>query len=236
MPRANPVLRPRCWSGRKKSFSLRLKAQSNAPLAFDEVQTRPPRSPQKALIAGCRIHVGDGRDAVALVVGEPELHELLPGIFDLADLRHVGHGAAGVEIGKQHRLSGTRQDVGALRHEMHAAEDDVAAFGLRRHLRQAVGVAAIIGKTHDFIALIVMSEDHALAAQLLPGCGNAFVHRVIGEYEIVFERAGCRFCYRCCSHLFVSAFSPGDVSSVESAQQSQKRRLSGNWHAPERGC
>ncbi len=116
--------------------------------------------------------------------------------------------------GRTTDLSGTRQDVGALRHEMHAAEDDVAAFGLRRHLRKAVGIAAIIGKTHDFIALIVMSEDDALAAQVCSGGRNAGVHRVVGEYEIVFERAGCCFCNRCCSHFYVSAFSPGRVTSV----------------------
>ncbi len=111
-------------------------------------------------------------------------------------------------------LSGTRQDVGAFRHEVHAAEHDVAAFGLRSHLREPVGIAAIVGKAHDFVALIVMSEDHALAAQGLFRRRNAFVHRVIGENEIVFERAGCCFRNRCCSHCYVSAFSPGRAVSV----------------------
>ena len=143
---------------------MRLKAQSNAPLALDEVQTSPPRSPQKRLDGRGRIHVGDGRDAVAFIVRQAEIHELLPGVFHLADLGHVGHGAAGVEVGKNHGLPGARQDVGAFRHEMHAAEDDVAAFGLRGHLRKAIGIAAIIGETHHFIALIVMTEDDALAA------------------------------------------------------------------------
>src|SRR5437667_1705140 len=51
MPKLYPVLRPRCWSGRKRIFSFLANAQLNAPLAFDEVQTTPPRSPQNALMA-----------------------------------------------------------------------------------------------------------------------------------------------------------------------------------------
>ena len=143
---------------------MRLNAQSNAPLALEEVQTSPPRSPQKRFDGGGGIHVGDGRDAAAFIVGEAEIHELLPGIFHLADLGHVGHGAAGIEVGKNHGLTGTREDVGAFRHEVHAAKDDVAASGLRGHLRETIGIAAIIGEANHFIALIVMSEDDALAA------------------------------------------------------------------------
>ena len=96
---------------------------------------------------------------------------------------------------------GTRQNVGALRHEVHAAEDDVAAFGLRRHLRQAIGIAAAIGEAHDFIALIMMTKNDALAAQSSFGGRNAGVHGAIREYKIVFERAGYRFDNRCCSHF-----------------------------------
>ena len=72
---------------------------------------------------------------------------------------------------------------------MNAAENDVAAVGLRGHLRQPIGVATIVGVTHNLVALIVMSEDDALAAQSFPGRGNALVHRMIGEYKIVLKRA-----------------------------------------------
>ncbi len=50
MPNLTPVLRPRCWSGKKKSLSASFRYLSKSGTAFDEVQTTPPCSPQKALI------------------------------------------------------------------------------------------------------------------------------------------------------------------------------------------
>ena len=51
MPFLTPVLRPRCSSGKKKSFSPRSNAQSKTRPALDEVQTMPPLRPQNALRA-----------------------------------------------------------------------------------------------------------------------------------------------------------------------------------------
>src|SRR5919112_1307126 len=51
MPNLTPVLRPRCWSGKKKSLSASFKYLSKSGTAFDEVQTTPSCSPQKALMA-----------------------------------------------------------------------------------------------------------------------------------------------------------------------------------------
>ena len=51
MPIALPVLRPRCWSGKKSTRWPRSKAQRRTAGALDEVQTMPPCSPQKALSA-----------------------------------------------------------------------------------------------------------------------------------------------------------------------------------------
>ena len=86
---------------------------------------------------------------------------------------------------------GAAQNVSAFRHEMHAAEDNVFAARMRGLLRKFVGVAAKIGKADDFVALIVVSKNHALAAQSLAGGGNAVVHGVIGKDEIVFQTANC---------------------------------------------
>ena len=94
----------------------------------------------------------------------PRLHELFPGVFHLRNLGHVGHGAAGVKVGQHDGLSGARQNVGALSHEVHAAKDDVAASGLRGHLRQTIRIATIIGVANDFIALIMVTQNDALAA------------------------------------------------------------------------
>ena len=58
----------------------------------------------------------------------------LPGLLHGVDVGHVGHGAAGVEVGEDDLLVGAGEDVGRLGHEVHAAEDDV------------VGVAAVGGQ------------------------------------------------------------------------------------------
>ena len=47
-PIAAPVLRPRCWSGKKSTFSPRSKAHSSTAGALLEVQTMPPCLPQNA--------------------------------------------------------------------------------------------------------------------------------------------------------------------------------------------
>ena len=65
--------------------------------------------------------------------------ERLPRLLDLVDVGHVGHRAAGVEVGEDHLLVVAGEDVGRLGHEVHAAEDDVLGLGslLGEH-RQAV--------------------------------------------------------------------------------------------------
>ena len=60
---------------------------------------------------------------------------------------------------------GARQHVGAFRHEVHAAEDDVLGVGLRGDLRELVAVAGGVGKADHFVALVVVAEDHDGRAQ-----------------------------------------------------------------------
>ena len=54
--------------------------------------------------------------------------ERLPGLLDLVDVGHVGHRAAGVEVGEDHLLVVAGEDVGRLGHEVHAAEHDVVGL------------------------------------------------------------------------------------------------------------
>ena len=60
--------------------------------------------------------------------------EGLPRLLDLVEVGHVGHRAAGVQVGEDHLLVVAGEDVGRLGHEVHAAEDDVV--GLRPFLGQ----------------------------------------------------------------------------------------------------
>ena len=78
------------------------------------------------------------------------------------------------------------EDVGALRHEVHAAEHDVVGVGTRRDLPgQAEGVAGVIGELDHLVALIVMTENDQPAAER-PACGgNASVHLRVGQTEIL---------------------------------------------------
>ena len=55
--------------------------------------------------------------------------ELLPGVLDLVDRGHVGHRAAGGEIGQDDALVSAVEDIGRFRHEMNAAEHDVGRPG-----------------------------------------------------------------------------------------------------------
>ena len=59
--------------------------------------------------------------------------ELAPGDLDLVGLGHVGHRAAGGQVGQDHLLVRRGEDVGGLGHEVDAAEDDeVGVRVLRR--------------------------------------------------------------------------------------------------------
>ena len=112
-----------------------------------------------------RVHVGDRHDP--LDVGD--LGERLPGLLDRVDVGHVGHRAAGVQVGQHHLLVVAGEDVGRLGHEVHAAEDDVV--GLRALLgehRQPERVAPGVGPAHDLVALVVVAEDEEPLAERRP--------------------------------------------------------------------
>ncbi len=84
-------------------------------------------------------------------------------------------------------MSGTREHVSGFSHEVHAAENDVAAVGSSGKLRKLVGVASEIGEPDDFIALIVMAQDNHVASKLLSGGMDTFVHGVIRQDEVIVE-------------------------------------------------
>ena len=75
---------------------------------------------------GRRVDVGDRDDRVDAIAVE-----LLPADLEMVGISHVGHRAAGGEVGEDHLLVRRAQDVGALGHEVHAAEDDEVGGGAR---------------------------------------------------------------------------------------------------------
>ena len=82
-------------------------------------------APTNAFEGGARVHVGDRDHPVDVDHGG----ERLPGLLDLVEVGHVGHRAAGVQVGEDHLLVVAGEDVGRLGHEVHAAEHDVLGLG-----------------------------------------------------------------------------------------------------------
>src|SRR6266436_5753575 len=108
-----------------------------------------------------RVHIGNGDDLARI----EERREFAPAGFHLADVGHIGHGATGVQVWQDHHLVLEAKNVRALGHEVHAAEDDVAGLGLRSLEGELEGVTAEIGKLDDFVALVVMAQNHYVPAQ-----------------------------------------------------------------------
>ena len=120
------------------------------------------------LQGGRGVHVGDRDDAID--VGDAG--DGVPRLLDGFEVGHVGHGAAGVEVGEDHLLVVGGQDVGRLGHEMDAAEHDVVGVAVvGGQAGQPEGVASGVGPAHDLVALVVVAEDQEAGAE--GGLGRA---------------------------------------------------------------
>ena len=141
---ARAVLRPKCWSGKNSTRLRRCEGPIEHGPGVGRRADDAAVPAAKRLQAGRRVDVGDRRQ----VVGVDHLAELLPAVFDLFDLGHVGQRAAGGHVGQDHRdalaaalgqpLGPIGQDVGRFGHEVDAAEGDrPALFVLARPVRPA---------------------------------------------------------------------------------------------------
>ena len=77
------------------------------------------------------------------------------------------------------------QDVGALGHEVHAAEDDelglAAAGGGARELQR---IADVVGELDHLVALVVMPEDHDAVAERRLRRRDPRVHLVVRQAQV----------------------------------------------------
>ena len=119
----------------------------------------------------------------------PRRVKRVPAVFNLRDFSHIGHGTSGVQIGQDNLLPGAAEHVRALRHKVHAAENNVFSIGFSRNLRKLVAVAGVVGKADDLVALVVVAQEHGGFSQLRASLGNALVHGVIGLGKVVFKAA-----------------------------------------------
>ncbi len=112
------------------------------------------------------VHVGHRYDDVL----DPRGGQCVPRLLDLGDASHVGHRAPGSEVGEDHLLLGAGQDVGRLRHEVHAAEHDELRVRARGGVaRELEGVAGDVGELDDLVALVVVPQHEQPVAELLLG-------------------------------------------------------------------
>ena len=95
--------------------------------------------------------------------------ELRPAVERLVEVGHVGHRAAGAQVREDHADVLVGEDVGALGHEVDAAEDDVLdallVGGLAGELE---AVAGEVGEVDDRVLLVVVAEDRRAACPALP--------------------------------------------------------------------
>ena len=116
------------------------------------------------------------------VGGVDHIGKLVPSRFDLANRGHVGHGAACCHIGQDDGDSvaatcfefiwAVCKDIGCLCHEVHTAEDDVAAvWAIGGQLAELVGVTGQVCVGDHFVLLIMVSQNQKTRTEFL------FCHR-----------------------------------------------------------
>ena len=146
------------------------------------------RAHSAAVASAERLDVGRGvhvrhRDDVADHAG---VLQSLPRLLDLLKPGHVGHRAPCGQVGKHDLLAVRRQDVGALGHEVHAAEDDVLGLGTGGSLAgELERVAQHVGELDDLVALVVVTQHEQLVAERLLGAAGAVDEvRVAGRRQV----------------------------------------------------
>ena len=89
-----------------------------------------------------------------------------------------------------HLLVRRPQDVGALGHEMHTAENDELRLGmLHCALRQPQRVALVVGEADHLIALVVMAQDQQPLAQLRSQLRQPAIQSLVRVAEVVLQIA-----------------------------------------------
>ena len=182
MPIARAVLRPRCWSGKKRARRRRgERPVEHGPRVRAGADDAAVPAAER-LQLGRRVDVGHRHQ----IVGVDDLAEVGPGGLDGVEVGHVGHAATRAP-GRAGKPGPRRaRGIGRLRHEMDAAEDDrPAGLAGRGKLAELETVAAKVGELDHVVLLVMMAQDQEglaqsflapadplIAARNRPGCGN----------------------------------------------------------------
>ena len=153
--------------GEKENLVSLLERPGQTPLGVARGAYRAVVLSGEGLDGGTGVHVGDGNGSV----GNPRSLEGSPAVLDLTDFRHVCHGAASRHVRKDDFLVIAGQNVGALCHEMHAAENnELRLWSCGGLLGELERIPGDIGELNDLVTLIVMAQDEEPFAEFLLGC------------------------------------------------------------------
>ena len=93
-------------------------------------------------------------------------------------------------FGQDHGLLGSREQVGGLGHEVHAAEHDRLGLGVRlRRVRELERVADVVRVGDDLFALVEVAEDHDPVAERRLRGADARVELVVGCLAVLARAA-----------------------------------------------
>ena len=171
--------------GKEENFFARLEGPFHDPGGVGAGTDRASMLTGKGFDGCSGVHVGD-RDDLARI---EERTKFAPAGFHLADVGHIGHGATGVQVGQDDNLMFAAKNVCAFGHKVNAAKDDVAALGLRSLEGELEGVTAKIGKLDNFVALVVMAQNHDVFAQAGPRGRDAVIKSMVRHKKVRIEVA-----------------------------------------------
>src|SRR5229473_1117882 len=169
--------------GKEENFFTRFESPLYDPGGVGACADRAALLAGKGFDGRSRVHVSNRDDLAGIDDGR----KFAPAGFHLADVGHIGHGATGVEVWQDNHLVLAAKNVRALGHKVHATEDDIAALGLRSLEGELEGVTAEIGELDDFVALVVMAQNHYVIAEA-GSCGSdAVVEGIVRHKEVGIE-------------------------------------------------
>ena len=102
----------------------------------------------------------------------------------MANVGHISHRTAGVQVGQNNNLVLAAENVRAFSHEMNAAENDVARIGFGGLEREFKRIATKIREFDDFIALVMVAEYDNVFAQAVFGGRDTVIQGVIGNEQV----------------------------------------------------
>ena len=76
---------------------------------------------------------------------------------------------------------------------MHATENHILRFRVGRLLRELEGITSEISEFYNFIALIVMAQNHHILTKFSLGRSNPIVEPVVGDQQIGVKIAANAF-------------------------------------------